>query len=301
MTKIIGVRFQTAGKIYYFTTEDETIKAGDFVIVETKRGKDLGKAVIPPLDNKPEHLSEPLKPILRKATEEDINLYKKQQKRTERALTKCRELVQKLNIPMKPITAHYNFDGNHVVIYFIAEKRVDFRELVKELSHELKGHVELRQVGARDESKLIGGIGKCGLTLCCTTFLTEFNPISIKMAKEQDITLNPMKTSGLCGRLLCCLSYEYEQYKIIKSSLPEVNQEVVSPMGIGKVITINPLKQTVWVQLDSGASIEYNASELKWQKISKTKDTDETNTKETEKMADTTLEYTDIESTNLEE
>jgi cell fate regulator YaaT (PSP1 superfamily) len=176
---------------------------------------------------------------------------------------------------MKPIAAHYNIDGSHVVIFFIAEKRVDFRELVKELSHELKAYVELRQVGARDEAKLVGGIGKCGQPLCCLSFLTEFSPVSIKMAKEQNITLNPMKTSGLCGRLLCCLGYEFEQYKSLKSTLPNLNQMVETPMGHGKVITINPLKQTVWVQMESGAFIEQSINDITWKDEEKSTETRE--------------------------
>lgn len=265
MAEAVGIRFNKAGKIYYFSTEDTSVQVGDYVIVETNRGKDLGKVVIPPKQVKPENITEPLKPIIRRAEENDISNCSRFQKRNEKALKKCRELVAKLNLSMKPIGAYYNVDGSHVVIYFIAEKRVDFRELVKELSHELKSYVELRQVGARDEAKLVGGIGKCGHPLCCLSFLTEFSPVSIKMAKEQNITLNPMKTSGLCGRLLCCLGYEFEQYKSLKNTLPTQNQNVNTPMGIAKVVTITPLKQTVWVQTESGALIEYGVNEITWQ------------------------------------
>lgn len=265
MSEALGIRFSQAGKIYYFSTDDTSIEVGDFVIVETNRGKDLGKVVIPPEQVKSENITDPLKPILRKAEEKDINNCDHFQKKNERALTKCRELVAKLNLSMKPIAAHYNIDGSHVVIFFIAEKRVDFRELVKELSHELKTYVELRQVGARDEAKLVGGIGKCGQPLCCLSFLTEFSPVSIKMAKEQNITLNPMKTSGLCGRLLCCLGYEFEQYKSLKNTLPPLNEMVTTSMGVAKVITINPLKQTVWVQMESGALIEQSINDITWQ------------------------------------
>ncbi len=266
MSKIIGVRFQPAGKIYYFETQDDSLALNDQVIVETSRGKDIGTVALSPGETKPPDATEPLKQVIRKATPEDLKQKDRQQKRTERALAKCKELVAKLNLDMKPVLAHYNIDGNHVVIFFIAERRVDFRELVKELSHELKTYVELRQIGARDESKLIGGIGKCGLPLCCSTFLTEFSPVSIKMAKEQNITLNPLKTSGLCGRLLCCLGYEFEQYKEMKNTLPDLNQKVSSPMGIARVISANPLKQTVWVELESGANVEYPVSQIKWGK-----------------------------------
>ncbi len=264
--KIVGVRFQPSGKIYNFTTDDDTLNFNDLVIVETNRGKDLGKVAVPPGAGTTTDAPDTLKPVLRKATPEDIKQKEGQQKRNSPALSKCKELVAKLNLSMKPILASYNLDGSHVVIFFIAEKRVDFRELVKELSHELKSYVELRQVGARDESKLLGGIGKCGLPLCCSTFLTEFSPVSIKMAKEQNITLNPMKTSGLCGRLLCCLGYEFEQYRSIKESLPEISQKIETPMGTARVITINPLKQSVWAELESGATVEYHVDSIKWQK-----------------------------------
>ena len=275
MSEALGIRFSQAGKIYYFSTDDTSIQEGDFVVVETNRGKDLGKVVIPPKQVKPENITDPLKPILRKAEEKDFSNCDRFQKKNERALNKCRELVAKLNLSMKPINAHYNIDGSHIVIFFIAEKRVDFRELVKELSHELKAYVELRQVGARDEAKLVGGIGKCGQPLCCLSFLTEFSPVSIKMAKEQNITLNPMKTSGLCGRLLCCLGYEFEQYKSLKSTLPTLNQMVDTSMGPAKVITINPLKQAVWVQMESGALVEQSIKDITWKSEEKSTDTRE--------------------------
>jgi cell fate regulator YaaT (PSP1 superfamily) len=264
MPELVGIRFQTAGKLYYFETTDSTLKSDDLVIVETNRGKDLGKVVLhsTQIKNPPEQL----KPVIRKATEDDLKQFDRQQKKNDKTLAKCKELIAKLNLSMKPISAHYNIDGSHVVIFFIAEKRVDFRELVKELSHELKCYVEFRQVGARDETKLVGGIGKCGLPLCCKTFLCEFNPVSIKMAKEQNITLNPMKTSGLCGRLLCCLGYEFEQYKDTKENFPQLNQPVTSPLGEAKVMNINILKQSVWVQVESGAVVEYALNQIKWQK-----------------------------------
>ncbi len=265
MAKYVGVRFQPAGKVYIFESQDDTLLIDEWVIVDTNRGKDLGKIVIAS-DTKPADITEPLKQVIRKATADDQKQYDRQQKRTQRVISKCKELVAKLNLAMKPVSAHYNIDGSHVVIFFIAEKRVDFRELVKELSHELKSYVELRQVGARDESKLVGGLGKCGQPLCCTTFLCDFNPVSIKMAKEQNITLNPMKTSGLCSRLLCCLGYEFEQYKNMKQNLPEIHQFVNTPMGKAKVINVNSLKGSIWVELESGAPVEYNINQITWQK-----------------------------------
>jgi cell fate regulator YaaT (PSP1 superfamily) len=266
MSELVGIRFQPSGKIYYFETQDHSLQINDYVLVDTNRGKDLGRVVIPPDHAQPKIPPETLKPVIRKATIDDIKQYERQKKRTEKALSKCRELVAKLNLSMKPIDAHYNIDGSNIVIFFIAEKRVDFRELVKELSHELKSYVELRQVGARDEAKLVGGIGKCGQLLCCSSFLNEFNPVSIKMAKEQSITLNPMKTSGLCGRLLCCLGFEFDQYKRLKENLPLINQYVTTPLGEARVININALKQTVWAELESGAAVEYTLDQIKWQK-----------------------------------
>jgi cell fate regulator YaaT (PSP1 superfamily) len=266
MAELVGIRFQPSGKIYYFETTDPSLKPDDLVIVETNRGKDLGKVVISSDRAQPKSPPEQLKPVIRKATEEDLKNYERQSKRNDKALAKCKELIVKLNLSMKPISAHYNIDGSHVVIFFIADKRVDFRELVKELSHELKSYVELRQVGARDEAKIVGGMGKCGLGLCCQSFLSEFNPVSIKMAKEQNITLNPMKTSGLCGRLLCCLGFEFEQYKAAKETLPQIHQTVTTPLGNARVININALTQSIWVQVESGAVVQYSPGEIKWQK-----------------------------------
>lgn len=268
MSEVVGIRFNQAGKIYYFSTDDTSLQIGDYVIVETNRGKDIGKVVVPAKHIKPENITDPLKSVLRRAEDDDLKNLERLKKKNERALKRCKELVEKLNLSMKPIAAHYNIDGSHVVIFFIAEKRVDFRELVKELSHDLKSYVELRQVGARDEAKLVGGIGKCGQPLCCLSFLTEFSPVSIKMAKEQNITLNPMKTSGACGRLLCCLGYEFEQYKTLKNILPAVNQTVHTAIGDAKVVTVNPLKQTVWVQMESGALVEYSTADITWQRTS---------------------------------
>jgi len=266
MPDIVGIRFNQAGKIYYFDPGGISLELGDYVVVETNRGKELGKVVIAPKQVLSSEISEPLKPVMRKAIGEDIEHAEQRRQKNNRALAKCQELVNKLNLPMKPISAQYNLDESHLAIFFSAEKRVDFRELVKELSRSLKTHVELRQVGARDEAKQIGGLGKCGFPLCCTTFLCDFTPVSIRMAKEQDITLNPMKTSGLCGRLLCCLGYEYEQYRDIKETMPKINQEVTTHLGKAKVVGINPLKKAVSVELASGATVEMSLNQIKWQK-----------------------------------
>lgn len=266
MPQIIGVRFQQAGKVYYFDAADIPLEINDYVIVETAHGQEIGKVVIAPKQVIFSEISEPLRPVIRKAQAEDIKQAQKQQEKAREALAKCRELVKKSNLSMKPISAQYNLDGSHLTIFFSAEKRVDFRELVRELSRSLKTRVELRQVGARDEAKLIGGLGKCGFSLCCTTFLCELTPVSIKMAKEQNLALNPMKTSGICGRLLCCLGYEYEQYRAMKEKMPAIGQEVSTKQGRAKVVGCNPLKETVVVELDSGVSVELPVTEITWNK-----------------------------------
>jgi cell fate regulator YaaT (PSP1 superfamily) len=265
MSETVGVRLQAAGKVYYFDTADAPVELDDDVVVETSRGIELGKVVISPSQVVNNEITEPLKPVIRKASIEDIERAGHQQERAKNATTKCREFIQKLNLPMKPISAHYNLDGSHLTIFFSAEKRVDFRELVRELSRSLKTRVELRQVGARDEAKLVGGLGKCGCQLCCTTFMSEFAPVSIKMAKEQDITLNPMKTSGICGRLLCCLGYEYEQYRSTKEKMPALKQEVSTNLGNAKVVGCNSIKETVTVELETGVTVELPVSQIKWQ------------------------------------
>ncbi len=264
MSEIVGVRFHQAGKVYYFDAADIPMEVDDDVVVETSRGYEVGKVVISPQQVIHSEISEPLKPVVRKAQAEDIKKAQRQQKRATNAIAKCRELIEKLNLPMKPISAQYNLDGSHLTIFFSAEKRVDFRELVRELSRNLKTRVELRQVGARDEAKLVGGLGKCGFPLCCTTFLSEFAPVSIKMAKEQEIALNPMKTSGICGRLLCCLGYEYEQYRTMKEKMPPLHQEVSTALGNAKVVSYNPVKETVTVELETGSNAELPLSQITW-------------------------------------
>jgi cell fate regulator YaaT (PSP1 superfamily) len=208
-------------------------------------------------------LTEPLKPVLRVATGEDLNKRVDSKDRELKALDKCQQTSSRMGLPMKFITAEYNLDASRLTVFFSAEGRVDFRDLLKELTSALKTRIELRQVGPRDEAKLIGGCGRCGRELCCTTYLSEFSPVSIRMAKEQDLPLNPMKISGICGRLLCCLSHESAQYHIMKEKLPPVGQQVTTPMGVATVIGGNPLKETVLVQLESEATVELPLEEIK--------------------------------------
>ena len=268
MPEAVGIRFYPAGKIYYFDPAGISLELDDHVVVETNRGKELGVVVIPQKQIDSNTVTEPLKPVLRKAEQDDFKQIENRESRNERALSKSKELIAKLNLPMKAIAAQYNLDGSHLAVFFTSEKRVDFRELVKDLSRSLRTHVELRQIGARDEAKFIGGLGKCGLPLCCSTFLSEFNPVSIRMAKEQNITLNPMKTSGLCGRLFCCLGYEYEQYREMKEMLPAIGQEVKTSLGKAKVTGLNPLKKAVSVELESGATVELAVKQITWKRES---------------------------------
>ena len=262
MADIVGVRFKRAGKVYYFEPAGIDLEVGDWVVVETTRGLELGQVVIAPKQVLASEVTKPLKPVARKAEPEDIERAQKLEGKEREALVECGQLVAKLNLPMKLLSAEYNLDGSRLSIFFSAEGRVDFRELVRELSSCLKVRVELRQVGPRDGAKLVGGFGRCGRPLCCQSFLTEFTPVSIKMAKEQDLPLNPMKISGVCGRLLCCLGYEFEQYRAMKKKLPREGQSVSTPMGVASVVGGNPLEEKVLVELEGGARVELPLSEV---------------------------------------
>jgi len=263
MTEVIGARFKRAGRIYYFDSADIDINVGDWVVVETERGPELVRVVISPNQVLANEITEPLKPVLRKAEEEDFSKRVEFKDKEQEALDKCQEISSRLNLSMKFISAEYNLEGSRLTIFFSAEGRVDFRDLLRELTAICKTRIELRQVGPRDESKLLGGYGRCGRPLCCTTYLSEFNPVSIRMAKEQDLPLNPMKISGVCGRLLCCLSYECEQYRVMKEKLPPIGQIVTTPMGVATVVSRNALKETVIVQLESKATVEFPIEEVK--------------------------------------
>lgn len=262
MAEIVGIRFKRAGKIYYFDPAGIELVEGDWVVLDTGRGPELGRVAIPPYHSPEEEITEPLKPVLRKAEEEDMEKRSEASPKEARILDRCQEISARLGLPMKFISANYNLDCSRVTIFFSAEGRVDFRDLLKELASSFKSRIELRQVGPRDEAKIVGGYGRCGLPLCCTTHLTEFTPVSIRMAKEQDLPLNPAKISGICGRLLCCLGYESEQYHILKENLPPSGQQVNTPMGSATVIGGNPLKQTVTVKFESEATAEFPVSDI---------------------------------------
>lgn len=256
MTEIVGVRFKRTGRVYYFDPAGIELDLNDWVVVETEHGVEVGRVVISQKQVLSSEITEPLKPVLRKAEEEDIRQREESEGKETEALNVCQAMANQFNLPMKLLAAEYNSDGTRLTVYFSAEGRVDFRDLLKELTNTFKTRIELRQVGSRDKAKLLGGVGRCGRPLCCATYLSEFNPVTIKMAKEQALPLNPMKISGVCGRLLCCLSYEYEQYRIMKEKLPASGQRVSTPMGLATVVGGNPLRETVIVQLESQATVE---------------------------------------------
>ncbi|MFC1950093.1 stage 0 sporulation family protein [Chloroflexota bacterium] len=263
MAKIVGVRFKRAGKVYYFDTAELDLEVDDYVVVSTSRGLELGKVVISPEQVPVSEADKPLKSVVRKAEPEDIKHAQEFEEGEKEALAECGKLITELHLSMKLLSAEYNLDGSRLTFFFSAAERVDFRELVRELTRRFKVRVELRQVGSRDESKLMGGFGRCGRPLCCMSFLSEFTPVSIKMAKEQGLLLNPMRISGICGRLLCCLGYEGEQYRAMKEKLPKEGQRVSVPLGKASVIGGNPLKETVLVELEkSGARVELPLSEV---------------------------------------
>ncbi len=268
MAEIVGIRFKRAGRVYFFDPAGIEMDVDDCVVVNTARGPELGWVVIAPRQVLADEVTEPLKPVLRKAEKEDIERAQEFEAREAEALEECGRLIEKLGLPMKLLGVEYNLDGSRLTFYFSATERVDFRQLVRELNKRFKVRVELRQLGPRDEAKLVGGFGRCGRPLCCVSFLTEFSPVSIKMAKEQNLPLNPLKISGVCGRLLCCLAYETEQYHAMKEKLPKPGQIVSTPMGEANVVGINPLKETVLVELESQATVEIPLSDITFEEQS---------------------------------
>jgi len=262
MTEIVGIRFKRAGRIYYFDPAGIDLEINDYVVVETSRGTEIGCVVIAPKQVLASDIVKPLKPVVRQAEPEEVKRTREFEDKEREALTECGKLITELGLEMKLLSAEYSLDGSHLIFFFSAAERVDFRELVRELANRFKVRVELRQVGARDEAKLIGGFGRCGRPLCCASFLSEFAPISIRMAKEQGLPLNPMKISGVCGRLLCCLAYESDQYREMKEKLPKDGQRVSTPMGLGRVVGSNPLKETVLVEFESEVSVELPLNDI---------------------------------------
>lgn len=266
MITVIGVRFKESGKIYFFDPGDLEVEKDVQVIVETARGVELGKVVIGKKEIVDEEVVAPLKKVIRVVSDEDVKKHEENKKKEKEAFDICFQKIKKHKLDMKLVDVEYTFDNNKILFYFTADGRIDFRELVKDLASVFRTRIELRQIGVRDESKIFGGIGICGLVLCCKSYLGEFQPVSIKMAKEQGLSLNPSKISGLCGRLMCCLKYEQDAYEELIKKVPKVGAFVETPDGNGQIIYTSILKELVKVRLDKGQEtdlMEYKAKDVK--------------------------------------
>jgi cell fate regulator YaaT (PSP1 superfamily) len=260
---VVGVRFKKAGKIYYFDPGDLSIQKDSYVIVETVRGVEYGKVVIGPKQVDENDVVLPLKKVLRIADQKDRLIVEENRAAAKEAYAVCNEKVTTHQLDMKLVDVEYTFDRNKIIFYFTADGRVDFRELVKDLAAIFRTRIELRQIGVRDEAKMLGGIGPCGRMLCCSTFLGDFEPVSIKMAKDQNLSLNPTKISGLCGRLLCCLKYENDEYESAKKALPDLGQVIDTPLGSGKVVGVNILGRILQVNIpELDRVVEYTLDEI---------------------------------------
>jgi len=256
MVTVVGVRFKKAGKVYYFNPGALELAPEDNVIVETSRGIEYGEVVTNPKDVNEEDIISPLKDVIRKATPEDGARVEENRIKAREAEEIALKKIEKHGLDMKLVDVEYTFDNSKLIFYFTADGRVDFRELVKDLASVFRTRIELRQIGVRDEAKMLGGIGPCGRMVCCNTFLGDFDPVSIKMAKQQNLSLNPVKISGLCGRLMCCLKYESDSYDEIEEKFPDINAKVIAPGGEGVVVAVSRPKGTVKVQLDESKEVE---------------------------------------------
>ncbi|MCP8971200.1 PSP1 domain-containing protein [Ectobacillus ponti] len=263
MYDVVGVRFKKAGKVYYFDPNQLDIPEQEFVIVETVRGIEYGKVVMNKKQVDENDVVLPLKKVIRIANENDRSIVEENKRAAREAYTVCSQKVIDHELDMKLVDVEYTFDRNKVIFYFTADGRVDFRELVKDLASIFRTRIELRQIGVRDEAKMLGGIGPCGRMLCCSTFLGDFEPVSIKMAKDQNLSLNPAKISGLCGRLMCCLKYENDEYEAAKEQLPDLDEKIKTPSGPGRVVGLNILERLIQVELMNKEQIvEYTLDEL---------------------------------------
>ncbi|MEW9052943.1 MAG: stage 0 sporulation family protein [Neobacillus sp.] len=263
MYDVVGVRFKKAGKIYYFDPGDLSIEKDDFVIVETVRGVEYGRAVIARKQVEENDVVLPLKKVVRIADHKDRMIVDENKQAAQEAYEVCSEKVSEHQLDMKLVDVEYTFDRNKIIFYFTADGRVDFRDLVKDLAAIFRTRIELRQIGVRDEAKMLGGIGPCGRMLCCSTFLGDFDPVSIKMAKDQNLSLNPTKISGLCGRLMCCLKYENDEYEAAKEQLPDLGEIIMTPQGKGKVVGLNLLERVLQVELKEQEQVlEYTLEEI---------------------------------------
>jgi cell fate regulator YaaT (PSP1 superfamily) len=263
MSQVVGVKFRNSVKVYYFSPEGLSgLEPGEYVIVETVRGQEAGTIAFAPREVPEKEIPGKLKGILRRATAVDLTEMERYHQREKQALYRCREKVAEINLPMKVVRAEYSFNGAYLTFFFTAEKRVDFRALVKDLARTFKARIELRQVGVRDEVKLLGGYGLCGRPHCCATWMSEFRPISIRMAKEQDLPLSPMEISGVCGRLLCCLAYENDFYCEVKRRLPRQGSQIQTPQGTGYVVSLNVLEESVDVRMEDDTVYTFALNEL---------------------------------------
>ena len=278
MPKIIGVRFRTVGKVYYFAPNDIVFDVGDGVIVETARGVEYGDVVIANREVDESEIVGTLKPVVRKANEKDKEKHLKNEKRKAECMEKARQKIEERKLEMKLKDVEFTFDGGKIIFYFASETRVDFRELVKDLAALFHARIELRQIGIRDETKMLGGLGPCGRACCCNQFLKDFERVSIKMAKTQGLSLNPTKISGLCGRLMCCLKYENNHYAETAKLMPMVGSDVMTPDGRGRVESVNLIKKSVFVKITKGDAVEFKTFDVAEIKAQKTiaEDADET-------------------------
>lgn len=256
MYEVIQVRLREAGKISYYSNSGMKFKTGDYVIVEADRGSDYGQVISEAEVILDSDVEEPLRKVIRKANPWDMHQIEKNKKKIKEVMDTCFKKIQERHLPMKLIDAEFSFDRSKIMFYFTAEGRIDFRDLVKDLANVFKTRIELKQIGVRDEAKMLGGFGPCGRTLCCAAFLKDFEPVTIKMAKEQNLPLNPTKISGLCGRLMCCLSYEHKTYKELMKGAPKEGDVIKTEKGPGKVISINAIKRAATVELEDGTLIE---------------------------------------------
>lgn len=275
MFNVVGVRFKKAGKVYYFDPGELTVQKNDSVIVETIRGIEYGLVVTNPKVVGEHDVVLPLKKVIRIADQKDHMTVDENKIAAKEAYEVCTSKIIEHQLDMKLVDVEYTFDRNKIIFYFTADGRVDFRELVKDLAAIFRTGIELRQIGVRDEAKMLGGIGPCGRMLCCSTFLGDFEPVSIKMAKDQNLSLNPTKISGLCGRLMCCLKYENDEYETVKEALPDIGEKVHTPHGLGKVTGLNILERVLQVELqDQGRIIEYTMDEILNEEIVSIQSTD---------------------------
>jgi cell fate regulator YaaT (PSP1 superfamily) len=262
MERVIGIRFREGGKIYHFNPGDLELKKGDYVIVHTEQGVGFGQVVQSPQSRDPQMHPADLKKVERLANDEEIRRARENARQEREAKQYCLECIHRQGLAMNLVDVEYFYDNSKIIFYFTADGRVDFRELVKELVRHFKTRVELRQIGVRNQARMVGGLGGCGRELCCSSFLRDFQPVSVKMAKEQNLSLNPVKISGACGRLMCCLKYEYDTYKLLKKDMPKLGKKVETPEGRGKVIRQNVLERCYTVILETGKEVEITLAPL---------------------------------------